>query len=79
MICIIRRSFGHLNANMFKLLYKAMTRPHIEDAAVTRNEIIELPRAAKIDLPTLRFRRLRGDVIEVYKMLSVVNIVKNTS
>ena len=30
---IIRRSFSHLNANMFKLLYKALVRSHIEYAA----------------------------------------------
>ena len=33
MMGIIRRSLGHLNTNMFKLLYKALARPHIEYAA----------------------------------------------
>ena len=30
---IIRRAFIHLTANMFKLLYKTLVRPHIEYAA----------------------------------------------
>ena len=33
MMHIIRRSFCHLNANMFKLLYKSLIRPHIKYAA----------------------------------------------
>ena len=92
---IIRRSFCHLNVQMFKLLYKALVRPHIEYAAaiwspryISDVNIIEgfqrratrqLPemkslsyeeRLKKLQLPTLRFRRLRGDIIEVYQMLS---------
>ena len=80
---------------MFKLLYKALVRPHIEYAAaiwspryisdvniiegVQRRATRQLPemkslsyeeRLKKLQLPTLRFRRLRGDIIEDYKMLS---------
>ena len=39
MMGIIRRSFCHLNVQMFKLLYKALVRPHIEYAAAVWSPI----------------------------------------
>ena len=53
MMGIIRRSFCHLNVQMFKLLYKALVRPHIEYAAAISSpryisdvNIIELRRCS---------------------------------
>ena len=71
---IIRRSFTYLDEKMFRLLFKAMVRPHLEYAK--RIELIEnvqrrstklisslknLPyedRLRKLKLPSVRFRRL---------------------
>ena len=93
MMGIIRRSFSHLNVNMFKLLYKTLVRPHIEYSAavwspryisdikiiqgVQRRATRQLPEMKslgyqerlKLQLPPLRFRILRGDVIEAYKIM----------
>jgi hypothetical protein len=92
---LIRRSFKHLNEEMFLSLYKALVRPHIEYANQVwsprlqkHKDSIEnvqhratklLPgfrdmsyeeRLMKLRLPTLSYRRLRGDLIEVFKILS---------
>ena len=94
-IGIIRRSFLHLDAEMFLQLYKSLVRPHLEYANqvwaprhakhiitlenVQRRATKLVPGLADLDyeerlkrlrLPTLAYRRLRGDLIEVYKILS---------
>ena len=91
---IIRRTYTHLDLDSFKLLFKALVRPHLEYGApiwyphlkylitevekVQRRATKHVPalrnltyenRLKKLSLPTLRFRRLRGDMIEVYKLL----------
>jgi hypothetical protein len=95
MMGIIRRSFEFLNEQTFKLLYKALVRPHLEYAnqvwspALKRQEIMvenvqrratklipgykELSyedRLRKLGIPTLKYRRARGDMIELYKILT---------
>ena len=95
MIGIIRRSFLHLDEEMFLQLYKALVRPHLEYANqvwsprlakhVTLIENVQrratklVPgladleyedRLRKLKLPTLAYRRLRGDLIEVYKIMT---------
>lgn len=90
---MIRRSFIFLDEIMFKQLYVAIVRPHLEYAAPvwnphTKKMIIlienvqrratkllpslkDLPykeRLKKINLPTLQYRRYRGDMIEAYKL-----------
>ena len=92
---VIRRSYTHLDAHNFKLLFKALVRPHLEYAhavwnphlrrhidaleKVQRRATRQIPgfahltypqRLERLNLPTLAFRRLRGDVIEAYKILS---------
>ena len=92
---IIRRSYTHLDAYNFKLLFKALVRPHLEYAHavwnphlrrhidalenVQRRATRQIPgfahlsypqRLQRLNLPTLAFRRLRGDVIEAFKILS---------
>ena len=92
---ILRRSFTHLNEEMFLLLFKAMVRPHLEYAvaawaphlrrhidkleSVQRRATKQVPglgtlsyqeRLKKLNLPSLEFRRMRGDIIEVFKILS---------
>ena len=94
-IGIIRRSFQHLDEDMFLQLYKSMVRPHLEYANqvwsprlekhVTLIENVQrratklVPglkdldyedRLKKLKLPTLAYRRLRGDLIEVYKIMT---------
>ena len=91
LVGLIRRSFSHLDGKMFKKLYPAFVRPHLEYAQavwqphlVKHKKIIEnvQKRATKLvdgfkelsyedrlrelDLPTLEFRRARGDMIEAY-------------
>jgi hypothetical protein len=91
---LIRRSFRFLDEKMFKKLYVALERPHLEYAqsawspqyegdiqlleGVQRRATKLVPslknleyeaRLRKLKLPTLRYRRLRGDMIECFKMM----------
>ncbi len=87
---LIRRTFIHLDAYNFVLLYKALVRPHLEFSNsvwspflvkhITMIENVQrratkfLPgfkdldyptRLQKLNLPSLAYRRLRGDMIQV--------------
>ena len=89
MMGLIRRSFHHLNIQIFRWLYKALVRPHMEYSQAAwspmrKKDIITLEnvqrratklipcfrdmpyheRLRRIDLPTLSYRRLRGDMVE---------------
>ena len=90
---LIRRSFQYLDKDMFKMLFTALVRPHVEYANavwapslkkdieavenVQRRATKYLPglqdlsyeqRLRLLDLPTLRYRRYRGDMIECFKI-----------
>ena len=90
---MLRRSFVHLDKDMFKKLFTSMVRPHLEYGApiwnphtkknidaienVQRRASKRIPglshltykqRLETIELPTLQYRRYRGDMIETYKM-----------
>lgn len=90
---IIRRSFVHMDKEIFLRLYKALVRPHLEFGAIiwnpTRKKDITsienvqrrstrmIPglkglnyeeRLKALNLPTLVYRRLRGEMIETYKI-----------
>ena len=90
---IIKRTFKHMNPYIFKKLFCAQVRSHLEYAiqfwapylrkdinkieSVQRRATKYIPgfknlsypdRLKKLDLPTLAYRRLRGSMIEVYKM-----------
>ena len=90
---MIRRSFLYLDKDMFKKLFIAMVRPHLEYGAtiwnphlkkqitlienVQRRASKQIPglahlsyreRLQLIKLPTLQYRRYRGDMIELYKL-----------
>ena len=92
---IIRRSFQFMDHTLFKKLFKAMVRPHLEYANptwspqlkkhITAIENVQrratklIPgmknlsyqeRLKELKLPSLTYRRLRGDMIEVYKITS---------
>ena len=94
---LIRRTFVSLDEKMFKPLYVALVRPHLEYANqawspylskdivpienVQRRATKLIPslkemsyedRLRKLKLPTLAYRRARGDMIETYKILSGV-------
>ena len=94
-IGLIRRSFLHLDEDMFLILYKSLVRPQLEYANqvwaprlvkhITMLENVQrratklVPglsdlgyedRLRRLKLPTLAYRRLRGDLIEVYKVMS---------
>ena len=91
---LIRRSFAFLDADLFKRLYIAFVRPHLEYAHpvwsphlkkyISNIERVQRratklidgfknleyqERLLRLNLPTLAFRRLRGDMIEVFKHL----------
>ena len=94
---IARRTFSHLNNEIFLPIFKALVRPHLEYAApvwsphghgnghlktklenVQRRATKRLPgmkdlnyptRLRKLKLPTLAYRRTRGDMIQVFKLL----------
>ena len=90
---MLRRSFVHLDTDMFKKLFTSIVRPHLEYGApiwnphrkklintienVQRRASKQVPglsqlsyqeRLKTINLPTLQYRRYRGDMIETYKM-----------
>ena len=92
----IKKAFKHMNSDIFKKLFCAHIRPHIEYAvqfwapylrksinqieSVQRRATKNIPgfqnhsykeRLQLLDLPTLAYRRLRGSMIEVYKMINV--------
>ena len=85
-----------MNSDIFKKLFCAHIRPHIEYAvqfwapylrksinqieSVQRRATKNIPgfqnhsykeRLHLLDIPTLAYRRLRGSMIEVYKMINV--------
>ena len=90
---IARKTFDHMDVNIFSSIFKGLVRPHLEYAApvwsphlVRQKELLEnvqkratklVPglselsypdRLRKLNLPTLAYRRVRGDMIQVYKM-----------
>ena len=92
---MIRRSFVFLDEDIFKRLFKAFVRPHLEychavwnphkqkhiDALenVQRRATRFVPslkglsyvdRLKRLNLPTLVYRRARGDMIETYKIFN---------
>ena len=92
MVGLIRRSFSFLSCHLFRKLYLALVRPHLEYAQVvwsphTKKLInmienvqiratklvdglsnLDYPaRLQKLNLPTLKHRRERGAMIEMYK------------
>ena len=93
LVGMLRRSFVHLDKDIFKLLFISIVRPHLEYGAPVWNphtqklinQIENVQRRASklipgmfnlsyrerlemIKLPTLVYRRYRGDMIEVYKL-----------
>ena len=89
---MIRRSFTFLDCNLFKKLYVAFVRPHLEygqavwsprlvkytnmleEVQVRATKLVNglrgleySERLRKLDLPTLAYRRTRGDQIELFK------------
>ncbi|KAK3868645.1 hypothetical protein Pcinc_025986 [Petrolisthes cinctipes] len=94
---LIRRTFVTLDESIFKLLYVALVRPHLEYAnqvwcpskkkdisaveGVQRRATKLLPnlknlpypeRLRKLGIPTLAYRRSRGDMIETFKIVNGV-------
>ena len=90
---LIRRCFEYLDAPMFKMLFTALVRPHLEYAQsvwspylkkhieaiekVQRRASKRVPeldnmtyedRLRELKLPTLCYRRYRGDMIEIFKI-----------
>ena len=77
---IIQRTFQFLDTHTFLPLYKTMVRSHIDYAVAVilwypykiatensqRRATKELP---GMKLPALAYQRLRGDMIEVYKIM----------
>ena len=89
----IKRTFKHMTPHIFKKLFCAQVRSHLEYAIqfwapYLRKDIIKMEsvqrratkyipgftnlsycnRLKRLDLPTLAYRRLRGSMIEVYKI-----------
>ena len=93
-LAIARKTFDHIDQDMFMLIYKGLIRPHLEYATsvwsphlmkhiedienVQRRATKQIPgishppyneRLKKLNLPTLSFRRARGDMIQVFKLM----------
>ena len=92
---ITRKTFDYMDADIFKMLFKSLVRPHLEYGApvwnphtnklkeqlenVQRRATKTIPgfstlsypeRLRKLKMPTLAYRRTRGDMIQVFKMLN---------
>ena len=63
---VLRRTYSYLTEKEFCLLYKALVRPHLEVPGLRDMEYSD--RLKHLKLPTLVFRRIRGDMIEIYKI-----------
>ena len=95
---LTKRSFTHLDRNMFLKLYKSIIRPHLEYANVIwsplyKGQIDEIEkvqrRATKIvpslknksylqrltvlGLPSIRYRQIRSDLIQAYKIINKID------
>lgn len=93
LVGMLRRSFLHLDKDMFKKIFVAIVRPHIEYGEAVWNpkakklisSLEKVQRRAskmvpglgnlsyeerlrELKLPTLQYRRYRGDMIETYKL-----------
>ena len=66
MFGLLRRSFNCLDIKTFTCLYKMMVRTHLDYVK-------------KLNLPTLAYRRMRGDVIETYKIIKGIHDKESTS
>ena len=98
MIGIIKRTFMHMDKDIFSMLYKAFVRPHLEygniiwyprlkrqSAALERvqrratklvkgiQNLSYEDRLRFLEIPTLKTRRLRGDLIQVYKIFNNID------
>jgi len=92
---LIRRSFIHMDSDIFSMLFKSLVRPHLEYAnficsphtkglatdieSVQRRATKQIPgfdklsypeRLKKLKLPTLKHRRRRGELIEMFKIIT---------
>ena len=90
---MMRRTFRYLDCDMFRKLFTAVVRPHLEYGAViwnpTKKHLINqiesvqrratklIPGMSRLSykeclttlhIPTLQYRRYRGDMIEAYKI-----------
>ena len=93
---IIKRTFKYMKKEIFKKLFSAHVRSHLEYAiqfwcpylrkdinnieSVQRRATKTIPelkdlsypeRLKQLDMPTLAYRRLRGSMIEVYKLINI--------
>ena len=79
---LIRRSFSFLDYHLFIKLYITFVRPHleytqshmIENVQIRATKVVDglrnlsyTERPRKLHLPTLVYRRARGDMIDIYK------------
>ena len=99
MMGLIRRVFSYLSPDMFKLLYPAFVRSHLEYAQAAwsprykslTDKIEQVKKRATqqvdglrhldysdrlkfLDMPTLKYRRYRGDMIELWKHFNQYNV-----
>ena len=87
---LVRRTFDNLDEEMLVLLYKSLVRPHMDVKQEEMLEAVpgratrllskigkkEYPeRLEKRKLPSLAYRRRRGDMVEVYKYTHNINNV----
>ena len=83
-MAVIKRTFTCLDCECFNLLYKSLVRTHLEYGVTTwfpykMKDIVTIEKNQAFDLlwttqevkstNTIRYRRHRGDMIEVYKIL----------
>ena len=73
---LIRRNITYMEKTLIIPLYKAIVRPHLEYCIQVRRPYQNIKhlyyerRLLECRLTTLETRRLRGDIIEVFKILN---------
>ena len=67
----IRRIYSYLVISCFSTLYKALVRKQVKQV----RHLCYSERVKVLNLPILRYRRHRGDMIEVYKILAYITFM----
>jgi len=98
MLGLIKRNFSFMSSDVFRLLYFALVRSHLEYAnsvwcphnkeEIENIEKVQMratklvysvkhlnyeERLKQLRIPTLKYRRIRGNLIEVYKIIGNYN------
>ena len=83
LVGLIKRSFSHMNIEMFINLYCTMVRPILEAVQRRATKIVHTLKALSyrliaLNLYSLTYRRRRGDLLQVYRILNSIDNITAT-